>query len=153
LLDDGAGEHETAEQAGSQEEREAAEDFVDWDFGFSGCFCLNISLLDFSEFLAQVASLLLGRADGAFTLLIAGGDVALYLPRQLGEELLHGLGPRPGFGDPRNRCGRLHPGRYRERNTQPEWQIAAETLLSSVEGSGPLMFAEIAMRKALKARR
>jgi hypothetical protein len=34
---------------------------------------------------------------------------------------------------------------------QPEWQIAAEMLLAAVEGSGPLMFAEIAMRKALNA--
>ena len=43
----------------------------------------------------------------------------------------------------------LPRGKYR----QPEWQIAAEMLLAAVEGSGPLMFAEIAMRKALKARR
>ena len=34
---------------------------------------------------------------------------------------------------------------------RPEWQIAAEMLLAAVEGSGSLMFAEIAMRKALKA--
>jgi hypothetical protein len=26
---------------------------------------------------------------------------------------------------------------------QPEWEIAAESLLVAVEGSGPLMFAEI----------
>ena len=39
------------------------------------------------------------------------------------------------------------------KHKQPEWQIAAEMLLAAVEGSGPLMFAEIAMRKALKARR
>jgi hypothetical protein len=32
----------------------------------------------------------------------------------------------------------------------PEWQIAAEMLLA-VEGSGPLMFAEIAVRKAANA--
>ena len=32
---------------------------------------------------------------------------------------------------------------------RPEWQIAAETLLAAVEGSGPLMFAE--MRKAVNA--
>ena len=36
---------------------------------------------------------------------------------------------------------------------RPEWQVAAEMVLAAVEGSGPLMFAEIAMRKALKARR
>ena len=40
----------------------------------------------------------------------------------------------------------------RAKYKQPEWQIAAETLLAAVEGSA-LMFAEIAMRKALKARR
>jgi hypothetical protein len=40
----------------------------------------------------------------------------------------------------------------RAKLKQPEWEIAAETLLAAVEGSGPLMFAEIAMRKALKAR-
>ena len=34
---------------------------------------------------------------------------------------------------------------------QPEWEIAAETLLAAVEGSGRLMFAEIAMRKAVSA--
>jgi hypothetical protein len=34
---------------------------------------------------------------------------------------------------------------------QPEWEIAAETLLAAVEGSGPLMFAEIAMPKAVNA--
>ena len=39
-----------------------------------------------------------------------------------------------------------------ERNhKQPEWQVAAEMLLAAVEGSGPLMFAEIAMRKAVHA--
>ena len=41
----------------------------------------------------------------------------------------------------------------RAKLKQPEWEVAAETLLAAVEGSGPLMFAEIAMRKALKARR
>ena len=41
----------------------------------------------------------------------------------------------------------------RAKQKQPEWQIAAEMVLAAVEGSGPLMFAEIAMRKALKARR
>ena len=39
----------------------------------------------------------------------------------------------------------------RAKYKQPEWEIAAETLLAAVEGSGSLMFAEIAMRKALKA--
>jgi hypothetical protein len=32
-------------------------------------------------------------------------------------------------------------------------RLAAEMLLEAVEGNGPLMLAEIAMRKALKARR
>jgi hypothetical protein len=41
----------------------------------------------------------------------------------------------------------LPRGKYK----QPEWQVAAETLLAAVEGTGPLMFAEIAMRKAVKA--
>ena len=41
----------------------------------------------------------------------------------------------------------LPRGKYK----QPEWQIAAEMLLAAVEGSGPLMFAEIAMRKAVNA--
>jgi hypothetical protein len=39
------------------------------------------------------------------------------------------------------------------KHKRPEWQIAAEMLLAAVEGSGPLMFAEIAMRKALNAER
>ena len=34
---------------------------------------------------------------------------------------------------------------------RPEWQIAAEMLLEAVEGKGPLMFAEIAMRTAANA--
>jgi hypothetical protein len=34
---------------------------------------------------------------------------------------------------------------------RPEWQVAAEMLLEAVEGKGPLMFAEIAMRKAVNA--
>jgi hypothetical protein len=34
---------------------------------------------------------------------------------------------------------------------RPEWQTAAEMLLAAVEGSGPLMFAEIAIRKAVSA--
>ena len=34
---------------------------------------------------------------------------------------------------------------------RPEWKIAAEMLLEAVEGKGPLMFAEIAMRKAVNA--
>ena len=41
----------------------------------------------------------------------------------------------------------LPRGKYK----QPEWQIAAEMLLAAVEGSGPLMFAEIAIRKAVNA--
>jgi hypothetical protein len=41
----------------------------------------------------------------------------------------------------------LPRGKYK----QPEWQVAAEMLLAAVEGSGPLMFAEIAMRKAVNA--
>jgi len=39
------------------------------------------------------------------------------------------------------------------KHKRAEWRIAAEMVLAAVEGSGPLMFAEIAMRKALKARR
>ena len=39
----------------------------------------------------------------------------------------------------------------RAKSQRPEWQIAAEMLLEAVEGSGPLMFSEIAMRKALNA--
>ena len=39
------------------------------------------------------------------------------------------------------------------KHKRAEWQIAAEMVLEAVEGKGPLMFAEIAMRKALKARR
>jgi len=39
----------------------------------------------------------------------------------------------------------------RAKLKKPEWEIAAETLLAAVEGSGPLMFAEIAMRKAVNA--
>src|SRR6516162_7578612 len=39
----------------------------------------------------------------------------------------------------------------RAKQKQPEWQIAAEMVLAAVEGSGPLMFAEIAMRKAVSA--
>jgi hypothetical protein len=39
----------------------------------------------------------------------------------------------------------------RAKLKQPEWEIAAEALLAAVEGSGPLMFAEIAMRKAVNA--
>ena len=49
-----------------------------------------------------------------------------------------------------------HAGEYiqelpRAKYKQPVWQIAAEVLLAAVEGSGPLMFAEIAMRKAVNA--
>jgi len=36
----------------------------------------------------------------------------------------------------------------RAKLKRPEWQVAAEMLLEAVEGKGPLMFAEIAMRKA-----
>jgi len=50
------------------------------------------------------------------------------------------------------RCG-IHTGIAEGKHRRPEWQIAAEILLEAVEGKGPLMFAEIAMRKALKARR
>jgi hypothetical protein len=39
----------------------------------------------------------------------------------------------------------------KSKHKQPEWEIAAESLLEAVEGKGPLMFAEIAMRKALNA--
>jgi len=39
----------------------------------------------------------------------------------------------------------------RAKLKQPEWELAAETLLEAVEGKGPLMFAEIAMRKAVNA--
>ena len=39
----------------------------------------------------------------------------------------------------------------RAKYKQPEWQIAAEMLLEALEGKGPLMFAEIAMRKAVNA--
>ena len=38
----------------------------------------------------------------------------------------------------------------RAKYKQPEWQVAAEMLLAAVEGSA-LMFAEIAMRKAVSA--
>ena len=34
---------------------------------------------------------------------------------------------------------------------RPEWQIAADMLLEAVEDKGPLMFAEIPMRKAVNA--
>ena len=39
----------------------------------------------------------------------------------------------------------------RAKHQRPEWQIAAEVLLEAVEGKGPLMFAEIAVRKAVNA--
>ena len=39
----------------------------------------------------------------------------------------------------------------RAKSQRPEWQIAAEMLLEAVEGKGPLMFAEIAVRKAVNA--
>jgi hypothetical protein len=41
----------------------------------------------------------------------------------------------------------------RPQHKQPEWHVATEMLLAAVEGSGPLTFAEIAMRKALNARK
>ena len=34
---------------------------------------------------------------------------------------------------------------------RPEWEVAAEMLLQAVGGSGPLILAEIAMRKAVNA--
>jgi hypothetical protein len=37
------------------------------------------------------------------------------------------------------------------KHKRPEWQVAAEMLVAAVEGTGPLMFAEIAIRRALKA--
>ena len=40
------------------------------------------------------------------------------------------------------------PGAIHQR---PEWQFAAQTLLEAVEGKGPLMFAELAIRKAVNA--
>ena len=39
----------------------------------------------------------------------------------------------------------------RAKLKRPEWQVAAEMLLEAVEGEGPLMFAEIAVRKAVNA--
>jgi hypothetical protein len=39
----------------------------------------------------------------------------------------------------------------RATHQRPEWKIAAEMLLEAVEGKGPLMFAEIAMHKAVNA--
>jgi len=36
------------------------------------------------------------------------------------------------------------------KHKRPEWQIAAEMVLAAVEGSGPLMFAEIAIRKRVE---
>ena len=39
----------------------------------------------------------------------------------------------------------------RATHERPEWQIAAEMLLEAVEGKGPLIFAEIAIRKAVNA--
>jgi hypothetical protein len=39
----------------------------------------------------------------------------------------------------------------RATHQRPEWKIAAEMLLEAVEGKGPLMFAEIAIRKAVNA--
>jgi len=39
----------------------------------------------------------------------------------------------------------------RAKSQRPEWKVAVEMLLEAVEGKGPLMFAEIAMRKAVNA--
>jgi hypothetical protein len=39
----------------------------------------------------------------------------------------------------------------RKTHERPEWQMAAQTLLEAVEGSGPLTFAELAIRKAVNA--
>ena len=39
----------------------------------------------------------------------------------------------------------------RAKHKLPEWEIAAQMLLEAVEGKSPLMFAEIAMRKAVNA--
>ena len=38
----------------------------------------------------------------------------------------------------------------RAKHQLPEWQVAAEMVLAAVEGSGPLMFAEIAIRKRVE---
>jgi hypothetical protein len=37
------------------------------------------------------------------------------------------------------------------QHKRPEWQVATEMLLAAVEGTSLLMFAEIAMRKAVNA--
>ena len=39
----------------------------------------------------------------------------------------------------------------REHSKRPEWQAAAEMLIAAVEGASQVMFAEIAMRKAVNA--
>jgi hypothetical protein len=39
----------------------------------------------------------------------------------------------------------------KEKHEMTGWQIAAEMLMAAVDGRSPLMFAEIAMRKALYA--
>jgi hypothetical protein len=39
----------------------------------------------------------------------------------------------------------------RATHERPEWRAATEMLLAAVVGSGPLMFAELAMRKAVNA--
>ena len=41
----------------------------------------------------------------------------------------------------------------RAKLKRPEWQVAAEMLLAAVEGSGPLMFAEIAISARFQAAR
>ena len=37
------------------------------------------------------------------------------------------------------------------KHERPEWQLAVEMLIAAVEERGPLMFAEIAVRKAVNA--
>jgi hypothetical protein len=49
-----------------------------------------------------------------------------------------------------------HAGEYiqelpRAKHERPEWRTAIETLIAAVEERGPLMFAEIAVRKAVNA--
>ena len=51
-----------------------------------------------------------------------------------------------------------HAGEYiqelpRAKHERPEWRTAIETLIAAVEERGPLMFAEMAVRKAVHAER
>jgi hypothetical protein len=39
----------------------------------------------------------------------------------------------------------------KEKHKRPEWLLAVEMLIAAVEERGPLMFAEIAVRKAVNA--